>query len=128
MAEKTFAAVISSFMIIVCISQCQTSPHQQEYGVTHVASEGDNHCDNRNGETSDLSVPSSKLLQLHALENVRDDLEYDPLPLIGQFFFTFACDLLVDPFLPTKDLDHANDVHDLGHNLDTRVRLRKKPR
>ena len=68
------------------------------------------------------------LLQLHALENVRDDLEYDPLPLISQFFLALACNLLVNAFLPTKDFDHANDVHDLGHNLDTRVRLRKKPK
>jgi hypothetical protein len=65
-------------------------------------------------------------VQLYALENVRDDLEDDPLPLVNQLFLTLGCDLLVDAFLPTEDLDHANDVHDLSHNLNTRVRLQKK--
>jgi hypothetical protein len=67
----------------------------------------------------------SESVQLYTLENVRDDLEDDPLPLVCQFFLTLNCDLLVHAFLPTKDLDHANDVHDLRHNLNTRVRLQK---
>lgn len=65
-------------------------------------------------------------VQLHILENIRDDLEYNPLPLVGQFFFTFACDLLVDPFLPTEDLDHPNDIHDFRHSLNTCIRLQKE--
>ena len=66
-----------------------------------------------------------ELAQLYVLENIRDDPEYNPLPLVGQSFFTFACDLLIDPFLPTEDLDHLNDIHDLHHSLDARIRLRK---
>ena len=64
--------------------------------------------------------------QLYALENVGDDLENDPLPLVNQFFLTLVCDLLVDALFPTEHLDHADDVHDLGHNLNTPVRLHKK--
>ena len=64
-----------------------------------------------------------ELVQLHTLENVRDDLEHDTLPLVGQLFLTLTCNLLVNPFLPAEDLDHPNDVHNLSHHLNTRVRL-----
>ena len=61
----------------------------------------------------------------YTLENVRDDLEDDPLPLVNQFFLTLGRDLAVDVFLPTKDLDHPNHIHDLSHDLNTRVRLKE---
>jgi len=64
-------------------------------------------------------------VQLYALENIRDDLEDNLLPLVTQFFLTLACDLLVDAFFPAEDLDHADNVHDLSHNLNTGVRLQK---
>ena len=67
-----------------------------------------------------------ELTQLYALENVGDDLENDPLPLVNQFFLTLVCDLLVDALFPAEHLDHADDVHDLGHSLNTPVRLQKK--
>ena len=41
-------------------------------------------------------------VQLHALGNVRDDLEDDSPPLTGQLLLTLACDLLADPLLPTR--------------------------
>ena len=65
-------------------------------------------------------------VNLYALENVGDDLENDPLPLVNQFFLTLVCDLLVDALFPAEHLDHADDVHDLGHSLNTPVRLQKK--
>jgi len=67
-----------------------------------------------------------ELVQLYALENVRDDLENYPLPLVNQFFLTLVRDLLVNAFFPTEDLDHADNVHDLGHNLNTCIRLQNK--
>ena len=67
-------------------------------------------------------------VQLYVLENVRDDLEDNPLLLVGQFFLTFVRDLLVDTFLPTEDFDHADDIHNFCHNLNTCVRLWKKCR
>jgi len=72
-----------------------------------------------------FQYPHPEPVRPHTLENVRDDLEDDPLPLVCQFFLTLCRDLLVDVFLPTEDLDHANDVHDLSYNLNTRVRLQK---
>lgn len=65
-------------------------------------------------------------VKLHVLENVGDDLEDNPLPLVGQLFLTLGCDLLVDTFLPTESLDHTNDVHDLSYNLNTCIRLQEK--
>ena len=62
---------------------------------------------------------------LYVLEDVRNDLEDDFLPLISQFFLTFGRDLVVDVFLPTEDLDHANDVHDFSYNLNARIRLQE---
>lgn len=67
-------------------------------------------------------------VQLYVLENVRDDLEDNPLLLVGQFFLTFVRDLLVDTFLPTEDFDHADDIHNLCHDLNTCVRLWEKGR
>ena len=65
-------------------------------------------------------------VQLYALENVGNDLEDNLLPLVGQFFLTLACDLLVDTVFPAENLDHADNVHDFGYNLNTGVRLQKK--
>jgi len=39
MAEKTLAAVISSFMMTVCTSQGQISPQRRNRNATHVTSE-----------------------------------------------------------------------------------------
>lgn len=65
--------------------------------------------------------------QLHPLENVRDGLENYILPLISQLFLSFSRDLFVDVVLPTKDLDHANDVHGLSDDLNPRIRLQQHP-
>ena len=66
-----------------------------------------------------------KPVGLHVLENICDDLENYSLLLISQLFLPFGCDLLIDTFLPTKELDHADDVHDLGNNLNPRVCLQQ---
>ena len=69
-----------------------------------------------------------KSIWLHALENIRDDLENYSLLLISQLFPPFNCDLLVDTFLPTKEFNHADDIHGLSDNLNPRVRLQQNLR
>ena len=49
----------------------------------------------------------------HSIEN----FEEEAFLLIVQLFFTFLRDLLVHFLLPTKELDHTDDIHDLGDYL-----------